>query len=111
MLVFIPLLIVIIPLELLFIVIGLLAAGVPVALLGGLGSLLFGGPVPWILAGAVGLPILITFIAAPFAFINGLIEAFVSIVWTLTYRAMKGLPVGVEEKQPEFEKSPKPAVA
>jgi len=110
-LVFIPLLIVIIPLVLVFILIGLVAAGIPVALIGGLGSLLFGGPIPWIVAGAVGLPILITFMVAPFTFINGLIEAFVSIVWTLTYRELKGLPVGVEEKQPEFEKAPKPAAA
>ena len=109
MLVFVPLLIVILPLELIFILIGALAAGVPVALIGGLGSVLFGGPIPWILAGAVGLPILITFIVAPFAFISGLLEAFISIVWTLTYRELKGLPVAVEEKQPEFEKAPKPA--
>lgn len=108
--IFIPLLVVLIPVELVFILLGVVAAGIPAAMIGGLGAVLFGEPIPWILAGVLALPILILFIAAPFAFFNGLVESLTSILWTLTYRELKGYPVTLEEKQPEFDKAPKPAV-
>ena len=100
----VPIFVILLPVELLFILLGMVAAGLPAALIGGLGAILFGGPIPWILAGAVGLPILMLFIVAPFAFIKGLLEAYLSIIWTLTYRELKGLPALVEEKAPNVSK-------
>jgi hypothetical protein len=50
--------------------------------------------VPWILAGAVGIPIFILVVAVLGLFLGGLAEVFKSSVWTLTYqevRALEGL--------------------
>jgi hypothetical protein len=63
----------------------------PALLVGGLASLILEGGVPWILAGVVGLPIFILVMAAPWIFLGGLMEAFKSSVWTLTYQELRAL--------------------
>jgi hypothetical protein len=66
-------------------------AGVPAVLAGGLASLVFEGPAPWILGAAVGIPIFILVMVVPMLFLGGLIEVFKSSVWTLTYREVRSL--------------------
>jgi hypothetical protein len=83
--------IVLIPAILLLIVVGGVLGGLPALLVGGLTSLFLEGPVVWVLAAVVGLPIFILVVAAPWAFLGGLIEVFKSSVWTLTYRELQAL--------------------
>jgi hypothetical protein len=89
--------IVLFPIVLLLILIGGVVGGVPALLIGGLTSLFLGGPVPWIVGGIVGLPIFILVMAAPWVFLEGLMETFKSSTWTLTYRELRIL----EELEPE----------
>jgi hypothetical protein len=78
--------------------------GFPALLVGGLASLIFEGPAPWVLAGAVGLPIFILIMAVPSLFLGGLAEVFKSGVWTLTYRELRAL----ESVEPELNQLPEP---
>jgi hypothetical protein len=96
--------IVMIPVTILLLVVGAMLGGFPALLVGGLASLVFEGAVPWILAGAVGLPIFILVIAAPALFLGGLAEVFKSSVWTLTYRELRAL----ESVEPEPGQLPEP---
>jgi hypothetical protein len=70
---------------------------VPALLAGGLASLAFEGPVPWILAAVAAVPIFILVMMVPLLFLGGLIEVFKSSVWTLTYREARAL----EGEEPE----------
>lgn len=83
--------IVMIPVTILLLVVGVMLGGFPALLVGGLASLVFKGAAPWILAGAVGLPIFILVMAVPGLFLGGLAEVFKSSVWTLTYRELRAL--------------------
>jgi hypothetical protein len=47
--------------------------------------------VPWVLAGAVGVPIFFLVVAAPWLFLGGLREVFLSSTWTTTYRDLRAL--------------------
>jgi hypothetical protein len=81
--------IVMIPVTIVLVVVGVMLGGMPALLVGGLASLAFEGAVPWILAGAVGVPIFILVMAVPMLFLGGLAEVFKSSVWTLTYRELR----------------------
>jgi hypothetical protein len=97
--------IVMIPITILLVVVGAMMGGLPALLVGGLAGLFFEGAMPWILAGAVGIPISILVIAVPWLFLGGLMEVFKSSVWTLTYRELRvleGLEIeGLEELEQE----------
>jgi len=81
--------IVMIPVTILLVVLGGVLGGLPGLLLGGLASLTFEGAVPWILGLALAIPIFILVLAAPLAFLGGLMGVFVSSTWTLTYRELR----------------------
>lgn len=81
--------IVMIPVTILLVVLGGVVGGLPGLLVGGLASLAFEGAVPWILGLALAIPIFILVLAAPLAFLGGLMEVFVSSTWTLTYRELR----------------------
>jgi hypothetical protein len=49
------------------------------------------GPLPWILAGAVGLPIFLLVLVIPLLFLGGLWQVYRSSVWTLTYRELRAM--------------------
>jgi len=85
------LIIVMIPVMLLLVIAGVMMGGLPALLVGGLASLAFKGAVPWILGGAVGVPIFILVVTLPALFLGGLVEVFKSSVWTLTYRELRAL--------------------
>jgi hypothetical protein len=67
---------------------GLLAGGIPGALLGGAGTLAFGLPVGITLGALLGLPLFFIVAFSPWILLEGLMAAYSSSVWTLTYREM-----------------------
>lgn len=89
--VLIPVMILLIPVMLVFVLLGGVLGGLPALLVGLLTSLFFGGVVPYIVAGVIGLPIFILVVAAPILFVGGLMEVFKSSTWTLTYRELRAL--------------------
>ena len=101
----IPASLVLIPVILLFVIIGGLTTAAVVLSLGGLASLLLNDVVAWVLAGSVGLAIFIPIVGAPFFFLGGLLQVFKSSSWTLTYRQLAAM----EKEEPET--SPKVALA
>ena len=78
-----------IPVVLLLLVVSGVLGGALALLAGGLTGLAFEGAAPWIVAGAMGLPVFILVLAAPLAFLGGLFEVFLSSTWTLTYRELR----------------------
>ncbi len=81
-----------IPVVIMLVVLGLVLGGGPALLAGGLAGLASrGGPLPWLLGGAVGLPIFLLVLIVPLTFLGGLWEVYRSGVWTLTYRELRAL--------------------
>lgn len=80
-----------IPIAVLLLVIGVVAGGG--AGLAGLGiaRLVSEGLIPWIVAGALGIPIFLVVLVVPLLFLSGLREVFRSSTWTLTYREVHAL--------------------
>lgn len=52
---------------------------------------------------AVGLPILLVILIGPLVFLDGLREVFVSSLWTLTYRELRGLALVEPERVPAVD--------
>ena len=103
--------IVLLPVVLLLIVVGGVLGGLPALLVGGLASLFFSGPVPWVVGAIIGLPIFILVVIAPWVFLGGLMEVFKSSTWTLTYRELRileGIEVGTETETDERSDSDEP---
>ena len=78
-----------IPVVLLLLVVSGAVGGLLALLAGGLTGLAFEGPMPWIVAAVVGIPVFIVVMVAPLAFLGGLFEVFLSSTWTLTYRELQ----------------------
>jgi len=85
-----------IPVMIALVVLGLLAGGVPALLMAGLASLVSEGALPWIVGIAVGLPLFLLVFGLPALFLGGLYETFKSTLWTLTYRELRAMELGVE---------------
>jgi hypothetical protein len=81
--------IVMIPVVLLLLVVSGAVGGLLALLAGGLTGLAFEGPMPWIVAAVVGIPVFILVMVAPLSFLGGLFEVFISSTWTLTYRELR----------------------
>ena len=87
-------LVVLMPVLLLALLIGAAVGGMLALAVGGLASLFAGGLTPWILGGAVGLPVFLLIVSIPVLFLQGLMEVFKSSAWTLAYREMRALGTG-----------------
>ncbi|MBS3784735.1 MAG: hypothetical protein KGY78_09870 [Anaerolineae bacterium] len=85
------------PLVLLLIGLGLLIGSLPGLAAGGLASLATSGDTPVFVGLALGIPIFLLVLIAPLVVLGGLREAFVSSLWTLTFRELQGL----ERAEPE----------
>jgi len=83
--------IVTIPVVILLALAAVAVGGLPALLVGFIASQFMQGAAPWILAGAIGLPIFILVMAAPLLFLNGLMKTFMSSTWTLTFREVQAL--------------------
>ncbi len=75
-----------------FAVVGLFLGGGPALLIGLLSSTFVKGAVPWLLAGAVGLPICVLVVLVPAFLLQAFYLVFRSSVWTLTYREVRIVP-------------------
>ena len=71
--------------------VGLLLGGTVALLVGLLTRSFLEGVAPWVVAGALGIPIFVLTVAVPLAFLGGLREVFLSSTWTLTYRELIAL--------------------
>jgi hypothetical protein len=96
----IPVLILLSPILLLFIVAGALLGALPALLVGGLLSPVLAGPFPWIVGALAGLPLFLLVMLAPMLFLGGLVEVFKSSTWTLAYRELCALEQAAAEKVP-----------
>jgi hypothetical protein len=94
-----------VPAVLLLVGVGVVLGGAAALLVGGLAWLFVEGATPWILAGAVGIPIFILALAAPLAFLGGLREVFLSSTWTLTYRELRALESSEPGRVPKVDPS------
>jgi hypothetical protein len=83
--------IILIPVFIVFGLVGLVVAGIPALAVFGLTSLFLSTPVTWIIAAVVGFPILILVVSLPAVFLGGMKEVYRSTVWTLTYRELVAL--------------------
>jgi hypothetical protein len=96
----VPVMILIFPITLLFIVAGAVFGGLPAAALGGLLTPFLQGPFPWIVGGVVGLPIFMLVMIAPMLFLGGLVEVLKSSTWTLAYRELRAAESAERQASP-----------
>ncbi len=83
--------ILLVPFFLLTTLAGLAMGGLPATLVATVTSLFMGGATPWIMGALVGVPIFIVVMASPMLFVNGLVEVYMSSIWTLAYRDLRAL--------------------
>ncbi len=99
-----------IPLVLALILVALVIAGLPAALIGGLVALLASRDAALIAAAVVAAPLFFLLLIMPLAAIGGVFTAFEHNVWTLTYRELVAFPapeaVLDEPEQPEEPEQP-----
>lgn len=88
---FLAALIVLVPVDLLFVVLGGLISAVPGVIAGYVTSAFASGAVPYIVGSLIAVPLFALIVAIPFAFVGGWLHIFRSSTWTLTYRSMMGL--------------------
>lgn len=88
------------PVVLLILMAAVAVVGLPTVTVGGIASLIFPGPVPWIVAGITGGLLLILLIAIPLLLLSAFGQVFESNVWTLTYRELLALDELETEPQP-----------
>lgn len=86
-----PLLLVLLPLVLVTIFLGALLGVLPLIVVGGMTSLFFAGPFPWILGAMIAIPVFILVVISPFLCVGGLVEVYKSSMWTMAYRQLKVL--------------------
>ena len=78
------------PLLLLTILLGMVAGAVSGIVVAGFSSLFVGGATPWIMGAIVAIPIFILIIISPMLFLGGLVQVYLSNLWTLSYRDLRG---------------------
>jgi hypothetical protein len=88
------------PILLLAILLGMVAGAVPAVTVGGMVSLFVEGVTPWIMGAIVGVPIFILVMLSPMLFLAGLVQVFISSMWTLAYRAWQAKEVVVRTPLP-----------
>jgi hypothetical protein len=93
----VPLLVLLTPVFLAFIVLGGLAAMAVLFPVAGLAHLFLNDVLAWVLAGMLALIVFLPFVVAPYTFLRGLLEVFRSSNWTLTYRVLQAQEKEVPE--------------
>ena len=104
----VPVMILLVPFLMLTIPLGVALGGAPAALVAGFTALFMEGYTPWIMGILAGLPIFIVVMISPILFVSGLIQVYLSSVWTLAYRDLKAmeLPVQVPASQAQVLPAP-----
>jgi hypothetical protein len=80
-----------VPAYLVMILPAAIVAAIPGLLAFGITSIFASGPLTWIVALLVALPVFFTIVLAPLTFVSGWYMIYESSVWTLTYREIKAL--------------------
>jgi hypothetical protein len=102
----VPVIILFIPFLLLTIPLGALLGGGSAALVAGITALFMDGYTPWIMGALAGLPIFIVVMISPILFVSGLVEVYMSSIWTLAYRDLKVMEHQVQEPVPQAQVLP-----
>ena len=112
MVISVPIFLVMIPVILVLILVGVLVAAVPALITAGISGLFLDGILPWIIGALFGLPLFMLVVAAPMAFVSGLVEIFKSNLWTLSYREMRPIERDVteQERMPTIQEGRTPEV-
>jgi hypothetical protein len=92
--------IVMIPVVLAVLFMAAVAGGLPALLAGGITNLFAHGAAPKVVALVVGIPLFLLVMTLPLTFISGLVEAFTSSTWTLTYRETIALQTVKQQPEP-----------
>ena len=83
------LLILMLPLLLLTILLGVVAGAIPGVVVAGLASLFIEGATPWIMGAIIAIPVFIIIMISPMIFVAGLVQVYLSSLWTLAYRGWR----------------------
>jgi hypothetical protein len=102
----VPLVILFVPFLMLTIPLGVALGGFPSALVAGFTALFMDGVTPWIMGLMAGLPIFIVVMISPILFVNGLVEVYLSSIWTLAYRDLKAMELPVQVPAPKAQMLP-----
>lgn len=81
---------------------GVILGGLPALLVGGIASLAAAQETAVILGAVVGATILVCVLIAPLLLLDGMREAFLSSMWTLTYRALCQLESEMQAAPPDL---------
>lgn len=87
----IPVIILLSPVLLLSMLVGFATGAVPALLAAGIASQFVSPLFAWLIGVVVGLPLFLLVTFAPINFLDGLVEAFKSSFWTLSYREFRPL--------------------
>jgi hypothetical protein len=82
----IPVVIVLSPVLLLSMVAGAVIAAVPTMVIAGIANQFVSTVFAWIIGAVVGFPVFVLVTFSPIIFLSGIVEAFMSSFWTLSYR-------------------------
>jgi len=93
------------PVLLLTVLAGIFAGGIPAVLVVLIADLFASEPTSWIMGALAGLPLFFIVMISPILFIEGLVETYMSSMWTLAYRDLKALESPLPAPMPV---SPKP---
>jgi hypothetical protein len=101
MVAFVPIMVILFPVTLIFILGGAVLGGVPALVIGGALTPILSGPVPWIVGAVAGLPIFVVVTMVPMLLVSGWVEILKSSTWTLAYRELRAqarvAPAGVTD--------------
>ena len=77
------------PVLLLTMLAGVVAGGIPAALVALIADLFASEATSWIMGALAGLPLFFLVTISPMLFIEGLLEVYMSSIWTLAYRDLR----------------------
>jgi hypothetical protein len=99
----VPVMILLFPFLLLTIPLGAVLGGGTAAMVAGITALFMEGYTPWIMGALAGLPVFIVVIILPILFVSGLVEIYMSSIWTLAYRDLKAIEIPIQTPTPQTQ--------
>jgi hypothetical protein len=99
------------PLLLLTLLGGVVIGSVPAVLVALCSDLFLSSATAWIMGALVGLPIFVLVMISPIPLVFGLVEVYLSCIWTLAYRDLRALRQPVQAPAPQPQIAPAPEAA
>jgi len=90
-------LLLLVPVFLMTTLLGVMVGGMPAFLVVGIANLFTDGITAWIMGVLAGIPTLVVIMISPMLFLGGLLEVYLSSIWTLAYRDLRAVRGVVEE--------------